>query len=392
MKKIILIAAFAMVAFVASAQAEMEKLLSDIEANNASLVALRKLRDAQSIEARVGNSLENPEVGFEFNWGERSSLGKTGEISVSQPFDFPTVYAHRSKLAKLQAEKYGYEYSAARQELLLEAQTLYVQAVSLKRTIAVLEFLARNAQEIAVVYSKKLAAGDANVLELNEANFTSIGQDNALKMAQIELRTTLEKLAGLNGGNAVALEADDFGELPALGSFDEINGEYMAMSPELKALTVGKKAAERDIKLSRSMSLPKLSAGYRHEFGNGERFNGLTLGMSIPMFGNRNNVKRAKAQDEYAKATLESATIDMTADLRQQFTQAQTMKESLLKYESMLDLEQAVGFALKALDAGRISITEYFTQIQPVYEAHLTILELQRDYLLAYARINMVKL
>ena len=392
MKKIFLVMAMSVAAFSLSAQGELERILTEVEANNASLAALRKLRDAQTVGARVGNSLENPEVEFSYKWNDPSSLGTTGEISVSQPFDFPTVYAHRNKLAKLQAEKYGYEYQASRQELLLEAQKLYIEIVSLKRTTSVLEFLADNAREIAKVYAEKLDVGDANILESNEANFTLISQDNALKMARVQLQSATERLTGLNGGIEVKIDADDFGELPILGLLDEILAEYMELSPELRALAVEKRAAERDIKLSRSLSLPKLSVGYSHEFSKEDKSNGLSVGMSIPMFGNRNNVKRAKAQDEYAEASLKSATLDVETRIREQYAQAQIIRESLVKYESMLDLEQAVEFARKALDAGRISITEYFSQVQPIYEAHLTIMELQRDYLLAFAQINSIRL
>ncbi len=392
MKKIFLVMAMSVAAFSLSAQGELERILTEVEANNASLAALRKLRDAQTVGARVGNSLENPEVEFSYKWNDPSSLGTTGEISVSQPFDFPTVYAHRNKLAKLQAEKYGYEYQASRQELLLEAQKLYIEIVSLKRTTSVLEFLADNAREIAKVYAEKLDVGDANILESNEANFTLISQDNALKMARVQLQSATERLTGLNGGIEVKIDADDFGELPILGLLDEILAEYMELSPELRALAVEKMAAERDIKLSRSLSLPKLSVGYSHEFSKEDKSNGLSVGMSIPMFGNRNNVKRAKAQDEYAAASLKSATLDVETGIREQYAQAQIIRESLVKYESMLDLEQAVEFARKALDAGRISITEYFSQVQPIYEAHLTIMELQRDYLLAFAQINSIRL
>ncbi len=392
MKKIFLAIAFAAAALSLSAQTELERILTDVEANNATLAALRKLRDAQTIEAKVGNSLADPEIGFEYKWGNPSSLGKTGEISVSQPFDFPTVYANRNKLAQALAEKYGHEYQAARQSLLLEAQTLYIEAVNLKRIVSVLGFLAQNARDIAGVYEKKLEVGDANVLQFNEANFTLIEKDNALKMAEVGLESALERLAGLNGGQGVDIAVADFGQLPDLRPFDEVYAEYADMSPELLALMAEKEASERDIKLSRSLSLPKLSAGYIHEFGPGERFNGLQMGMSIPMFGNRNNVKRAKAQQEYAEAALQSKEVDIQTGLREQYAQARIMRESLSRYESMLNLEESVGYARKALDAGRIGITEYFSQIQPIYEAHISILELQRDYLLAYARINMIRL
>lgn len=392
MKKVFLIAVMLLAGFSASAQDELNTVLTDIEANNATLAALRKLRDAQTIEARVGNSLDDPQVSFGYKWGHNSEPGKSGDFSVSQPFDFPTVYANRNKLAKLQAEQYGYEYLAARQELLLDAQMLYIQLVSLRQTGKVLSTVEGYASQLVGIYEKKVEAGDANILELNEANFNYVVRCSECKLTSIEYQTVLEKLVGLNGGKPLDILAGDFGTLPELPAFDELYAEYMELSPELQSLAAGKKAAGQDVKLSRSQSLPKLSVGYKREFGSHNNFNGVTAGMSIPVFGNRNNVKRARAQEEYADALIESATLNLHADLRGFYLEAQTIRDALARYNEMPDVAEAVEAIQKALDAGRINITEYFSQLEPIYDAHIKVVEMRRDYLFAYAQLNMIRL
>mgnify|MGYP003623797781 CR=1 FL=1 len=94
---------------VSEQETDFLNVLESVEQNNKALEARRKLTSAQTLEARTGNSLQDPEVEYEHAWGKPSSLGQTGELSVSQGFDFPTVYAQRSKLAKIREQQYGHE-------------------------------------------------------------------------------------------------------------------------------------------------------------------------------------------------------------------------------------------------------------------------------------------
>lgn len=391
-RKIVLTTLCALTAFALSAQSELTRVLGEIEANNTELAALRKLRDANTVAARVGNSLENPEVEFGYTWNSPAAAGKGGEVSVSQAFDFPTVYSNRNKLAGLQARRYGNEYLAARQKVLLKAQECYIEVQTLRRIGSVLEYVAENARRVADIYQRKVEAGQANVLELNEARFTMIGHEKALRLNQAQLHGALERLAGLNGGEAVTVDRSEYDLMPELPSFEKVYEDYLHLSPELAAAAVALSEADMDVRLSRSQSLPKLSLGYKHEYGRDEKANGLTVGVSIPMFGNRNNVKRARAQSEYARAQLENVQSDLRSQLRELYARLEILNASLGSYDTLLDPEKAVEYIQKALDAGQISVTEYFSQLQPVYESQLAVFEMQREYLADYARLNMIYL
>ncbi len=392
MKKIGILAALLLLAVGASAQATMEEVLGSVEQNNATLAARRKLTTAQTLEARVGNSLENPNVVYNPTWGRPSSASHAGELEVTQSFDFPTSYAHRAQLAKIREQQYGHEYAAYRQQVLFEAQSLCIQILTYRQLRQILDEKQQNARRVVEIVTERLATGDANVLEENKAKYELIAARNAYENNEIELRAAENRLVNLNGGEPLMLAGEHFGVQPELRPMDEMLQVYEESSPELLALMSSREAAERDVKLSRSLSLPKFEAGYHHEYAPGERRNGVVVGMSIPMFGNRNNVKRAKAQSLYAEAELRSGLVDVKTRLVQLYERAALLRSSLEEYRQIDASSRPIELLNKALDAGQISVVDYFTELPTIYEVRQTLVEIERDYQLTCAEINMPEL
>lgn len=399
MKKII-ITAVLLGAFAwngASAQVTDEaigQVLRSVERNNATLAARNKLADARTLEARTGNSLENPEVEFNYNWGTPASLGNTGEVTVTQSFDWPGTYVYRNRMARSLGEQYGHEFAAYRQGLLLEAQSLCLEIIALRRQGDILGRALDNARKIADIMARREKAGDANILEANKAQFELVGAQNAYKLNEIELAAAENRLVNLNGGEPMAFAAAEFPARPFLAGQDEMLARYEEMSPGLLALMSEKSAADNDVRMSRSKAMPKFSAGYKHEYvpGRNEKFKGVVVGMSIPMFGNRNNVKRARAQAAFAESQYRSGLVDVRSDLAELYARAALLAASLDDYRRITDNAHSAELLNRAIEAGQISVTDYFAELAPIYEAGLTLVEVERDYHLACARIMMIEL
>ena len=81
-------------------QSTMYNILQDIEINSVTLQALQQQAEAQKLGNRSGIYLENPEVGFGYLWGSPASEGNRKDFSITQSFDFPTAYAHKSNIAE----------------------------------------------------------------------------------------------------------------------------------------------------------------------------------------------------------------------------------------------------------------------------------------------------
>lgn len=90
----------------------------------------------------------------------------------------------------------------------------------------------------------------------------------------------------------------------------------MAADPTLKSLIGESESAQREIKVNRALTLPKFDIGYRRNGGSEGKMNGFRIGMSIPLWENKNTVKQAKAQAEYSALNVEDNTQTLKATLR----------------------------------------------------------------------------
>ena len=104
------------------AQNNINDVLNAIEQNNTTLKALRETSDAKKLENRTGIFLSNPEIGFNYLWGNPSSVGNRQDISIKQNFDIPTISGLKSKVANQKNELVEWQYKADRMNVLLEAK------------------------------------------------------------------------------------------------------------------------------------------------------------------------------------------------------------------------------------------------------------------------------
>jgi len=78
-----------------SAQITVDSVLAAIEKNNTTLSAMRNKAEAEKFKNQTGIYLQNPEVGFDYLWGNSSDIGNKIDFSIKQSFDFPTASGYR---------------------------------------------------------------------------------------------------------------------------------------------------------------------------------------------------------------------------------------------------------------------------------------------------------
>ena len=368
-------------------------VLDAVETNNRALEAQRNLKDAQTLEARTGKFLENPSVNYERMWG-KADQGKKHEWTVAQPFDFPSVYFNKNKLAKLKGEQYGHEYASFRRGVLLQAQEQCIEIVYLRRRQALLDEQLANAERIAAAYGRMFEAGQTGVIERNRVELALVDARTAAQLNASDLAAAEENLRNLNGGVPVVVLEEEYPELQPLASFETFVEEYLAASPELQMGESAVQVAERNVALSRAQSLPKFEAGYRYEgsVGGGERFNGFEVGMSVPLFENKNTVKRARAEARYAEVQLESDRIDARSVVRRLYDREAVLSASMARYAEILAAQKTVEHLNRALDAGQMPVTDYFVELTALYDSRLSYLQLERDYQVVRAQLASMDL
>ena len=392
MKRTILIIAACRASFgPLRAQESIDEVLLLVEQASKELQAQRKLTEAQKLEAKTGNSLENPSVEFENLW-RRPVPGNNSEWTVTQPFDFPGAYAARNKIAKLKASLYDSEGAEFRQQLLLQAKELCIEIIYLRQQQILLGERLSNAQRLSSVYKQKLETGAANILETNKISVELIAAQTAANLNATTLKARLQQLSNLAGGEPVNFTATDYPAESELPEYATLETLYMEQSPELQRLADEHSVNLKTITLNKALALPKFEVGYRHNYGLEGRFNGLLVGMSIPMFENKNKVKAARAQSYFSDTKLQSAKLNSVTILKQLYEQAQTLRQSAESLQAVLRNQNNIELLNKALDAGQISVIEYFTEVSTLYQSRETLLQLEKDYRTATAQIYRYEL
>ena len=363
------------------AQNSIDQVLKSIETNNKSLQANTKMTDAQKLEAQTGKFLANPSVEWEQMWGNRNNPGSEYTLTVKQSLDFPTTYSNKNKLANLKANTIGFQSAAYRQQLLLNAKQTCIEIIYLRKQKSLLDERLANAETMFALYKKRFESGDANQLELNKIQLELLNAQNQSRLNKAALTAAEEQLRNFNGGNPITFDATDYPTGEELINFDQLQAAFMEADPNLKSLTGDQEIANREVKLSRSLTLPKFDVGYKRNAASDHvASNGFMVGVSIPLFENKNTVKKAKAQAEFATASLEDNRLNLKTNLQQLYQQAEALQISRADYAKVLEQQRNIELLNKALNAGQLSVIDYFTELTTIYDSHQIYLDLEKEY------------
>ena len=372
----------------------IEEVLQSVLQNNKEWQATTSQAEAQKWQARAENNLPNPEVTYSHLWGNKEGMGFTGEFIASQSFDFPTLYTQRNRLNRERTTMYDAEAEALRQQILSQAQTVCLDLIYLNQLHKLLAQRLANAEALSGYYAEQLEQGNTNIIEVNKVNLELLNARNASRLNEADLLAKQQELVALNGGVPIAfcdtLYRSSY-DYPT--DFETYRLEAMAAWPELQALRSAEATAIRNITISKQQWLPGLTLGYRmNPSSGGERYNGVMVGISIPLFANRHKVKQAKAERIAAESRLQSQSDATLANLRQLWTRAGELRKSIDEYAAILRLQDNISLLNKSLRAGQISMIEYFVNVATFYDSMENYLQLQNDYQKTLAQLYRFRL
>lgn len=397
MKRIIIISSIissALLTLTGEVQAQngIEQVLKNIESNNKELQANAQLIASQKLEAKTDNNLPDPTLSYAHLWGSKDKSETIGELVVSQSFDFPSLYVTRNKLNRLKAGTYDSQASIFRQDMLLQAKEICLDIIMLRQQKHILEERLSNAEELAKMYAKRLQTGDANALETNKINLELLNVRTEASLNETALRNKLQELNALNGNIPVVFEENQYPAIPFPGDYQIVKSEVMAADRTLMTLGNESLVARKQIAVNKSQWLPKLELGYRRNTETGVPFNGVVVGVSFPIFENRNKVKIAKAQALNIDLQKDNATLQVESQLAQLYREAKTLHASMEEYRKTFQSQQDLELLKQALAGGQISMIEYFVEVSVIFQSHQNYLQLENQYQKAMARIYKSKL
>ncbi|MGE4290152.1 MAG: TolC family protein [Salinivirgaceae bacterium] len=381
------VAVFLMLSLSVTAQPSLQDFLNSIETHNKSLQTAKEYTQMQQLAARTELNPGNPEVEFGYFPGNTDAIGTKQVLGVSQSLEFPTAYLHKYRMANQEVKLHSLNYQLTRQQLLLSAAETWCKLVYLNGKRAMVNQRSSQATQLVDFYRKKQASGDATQLEVNKAQLFAVKMQNQLRLLQGQVLQVNEQITQLNGGTPLLI-TDSVFAIQDLESWEVLKVAIDSLHPLIQLTALSEQMATSQIKLSRSQALPNLMVGYESETILSDKFQGIKAGISIPLWQDKNKIKRSKAQLLYSQAQKEQAVLALFTDYHNRYIEAQSLFTNSGELKGSLTSMNNQHLLSRSLELGQISAIEYFIELDYFYEMLDQLYELELQYQLSWLRLH----
>ena len=356
-----------LLSFEGRSQASLDSVIAVVRSENKELIASRLQMEAEMKEARTGIYLPNPEVQFDYLWGDPASSGNRTDFGISQSFSFPSIYVQKSNQKGLVSSNASLSYIQKEREVIQKAKMTWINQVGINRQLKLIDQRVKLAEEISMKAKIQLSRGEIDIIRYHHAQMEYVNLKMERAMLDVELNSLQTRLVQLCGGRSVKV-TDTTYPILSTWSESELLGS-LAGTPWIKSRENEINIRNLDKNIAVSEWLPKFKAGYYSETVSGLKYQGITTGISIPLFQNSNSVKTAELRTKTATAELDQFRSHRTAAIRSLLAKREKLSAQVREIESALLPVNDVSLLKKALDAGEINISEFYYECSVFYTA-----------------------
>jgi outer membrane protein, heavy metal efflux system len=374
------------------AQSDVARVLKEVEANNKSIQSNKKYWEARRAEFKTGLTPYDPLVEYDYLFGSPVGAGNQRDFSVTQRLDFPTTYKRKREVSNTQIAQTQLQQQVHRQDVLLEAKLVTLQIIYLNKKANELNRRLLNTQQLVQDYQKKLDKGDVIILDVNKAKLQLLNINNEVALNNNEIQVATTKLTELNGGLAIQVKDTTYPVTFMIPDFETLDSLIEANDPILKIYEQEKEIMQRQIALQKSLNLPKIETGYHSQGILGQSYRGIHAGVTIPLWENKNRLKAAQSNLEYANINAQAHVTEHRLENKGYYDRLAVRLKSMQEYRDLLSTLNNTELLNKALRLGQITIIQYFLDEAYYFSAYDKYLQLEWEYHLAAARLYKFKL
>ena len=369
----------------------IEEVLQSVAMNNPELKSLIQSTEAAQLQLKTDNMPEDPTVEYS-SFYSRNTTGQSGsELVVSQGFDFPTLYATRSRQNKLSSASLESGLDVERRRILLEAKTVCMDIIMYRQLGELLDMQSGIAEEMLELFQKRYEAGDATALELNKIKMELMNVATEVADNRAALSAADNTLRAMNGDVELVFDADFYPLAEDVADPQAAMEEYISGNAAIISAETAAQAAQKQVSLDRQGWIPKIEIGYRRNTAIREAEHGFLVGGSIPLFSNSRKVRMAKAQSVSAHNRLAMAKARAQAEASSFIADIRETKAALDAYDEPL-MRETLSLLKEAVEGGQISVIDYFVEASNIYTNLSNCITLQNRYqkLLAQLYVNQL--
>lgn len=327
---------------------------------------------------------------LEHLWGHGQALDKTN-ISISQSFDWPGAYKARSIANRANSSAALYLAESNRRELLSQIKLTLIDAVSAKERMELQKKALHRIDSLLNIVERGVERKEVSILNANKLKIEHLNLTSVYDKAVAEYNQALLSLTEFNNG----VSCDDIlSELPSslpggtLRPLEAYIDEYRTMNP---AVTYRQKlidAKRLEAKAIKKSYMPSFSLGAAHAKEDGERFTGLTAGMTLPFFSGRGKKKVNELETEALTLEMQQADLTDESSVKKDYDAARQFINQISQYEKVLAETDYIGLASKAFAARYITILDYINELSYYNGAVNSLIDLRKELQITLTRLE----
>ncbi|MFF5384194.1 CusA/CzcA family heavy metal efflux RND transporter [Pedobacter suwonensis] len=348
-------------------------------------------------QALRGSSTDLGKTSVDVQYGQINTIKRDNNFSATQSIPYPGLFKSQRNLYDAQIKSAELGLTVTQKELTYQVKTVYTQLAyfrALEKLYLSQDSVYSNFLKAA---SLRYNAGETNLLEKTtaETQYNEVRNQMSKNQADI-LAYTAELKRLLNTKEDISIIQDEFKQIVWTGAQgDSVTAENPILLLQRQQIEIADKA----IRVERARSGPDFSVGYFNQsliglqnvdgqdiyYGGGKRFQGISAGISIPLFFKpfASRIKAAKIEKQVA----ESDFLLSQTDLRGRYAQAyqdmlkNSRSTAYYKNSALPNANLILKQAQIAFQAGEIGYVEYLQAIR-------TYSDIRFNYLAAINQYN----
>jgi len=347
-------------------------------------------------QALRGSSTDLGKTTVELQYGQINTIKRDNNFSASQNIPYPGLFKSQRNLYDAQIRGAEISLQVTQRELSYQVKTVYAQLeyfIALRKLYNSQDSVYSNFLKAA---SLRFQAGETNLLEKTtaETQYNEVRNQMSKNEADI-LAYTAELKRLLNTREQISIMNAEFTQVSwNINPTDTVTAENPILALQAQQIQIADKA----IRLERSRSGPDFSVGYFNQsiigaqnvggqdlyFNGGKRFQGVSAGISIPLFFKpfASRIKAAKIDKQVAESDFVLSQTDLRGRYEQAFQDLQKNSRSIAYYKNsaLPNANLILKQSQIAFQAGEIGYVEYLQALRTYSDIRFNYLEAINQY------------
>lgn len=388
MKLIIFLILIMSVASIGNSQS-FDSLLYTVNKSNPKMLTLNKLLETEYELSKTGLYPENPFFSYGYLFGSPSVTGNQTELEISQSFKLPGYY-----IAKNAMQVANYEYKASiveqnKREILYDFSITFFDLVYLIKHSTFLEELVRNSEELIGFLKLNYEKGEISKNVYDNAMINHIALKNEYNDTKSEIKSKKEEMKLMSEFDVESLNYE-YPKNWILSNENELKSRIQENNLMLKSAKNLIAESEAKIKFEKINRLPSLMASYKSENILNQKLQGFQLGISIPLWENKNKVSSSSLNNELALLQFNLIEKETNLQIKNLYNEAENKYDAWKNMNDFIENQKISENTVKLFKSGEISLLEFITELKLYIDAMKLYYSTEKEYYMKLAEIKLL--